>query len=59
MNEDNNEQSKNKSNKVDNLSQLYSDVLEVSRINRQYKKSDIDAINNRNNFNDNKPFDKK
>ena len=56
MNEDNNEQSKNKSNKVDNLSQLYSDVLEVSRINRQYKKSDIDAINNRNNFNDNKPL---
>lgn len=56
MNEDNNEQSKNKSNKVDNLSQLYSDALEVSRINRQYKKSDIDAINNRNNFNDNKPL---
>lgn len=56
MNEDNNEQSKNKSNKVDNLSQLYSDVLEVSRINRQYKKSDIDAINNCNNFNDNKPL---
>lgn len=38
MNEDNNEQLKNKSNKVDNLSQLYSDVLEVSRINKQYKK---------------------
>lgn len=56
MNEDNNEQLKNKSNKVDNLSQLYSDVLEVSRINKQYKKSDIDAINNRNNFNDNKPL---
>lgn len=56
MNEDNNEQLKNKSNKVDNLSQLYSDVLEISRINKQYKKSDIDAINNRNNFNDNKPL---
>lgn len=56
MNEDNNEQLKNKSNKVDNLSQLYSDVLEVSQINKQYKKSDIDAINNRNNFNDNKPL---
>lgn len=56
MNEDNNEQLKNKSNKVDNLSQLYSDVLEVSRINKQYEKSDIDAINNRNNFNDNKPL---
>lgn len=56
MNEDNNEQLKNKSNKVENLSQLYSDVLEVSRINKQYKKSDIDAINNRNNFNDNKPL---
>lgn len=56
MNEDNNEQLKNKSNKVDNLSQLYSNVLEVSRINKQSKKSDIDAINNRNNFNDGKPL---
>lgn len=56
MNEDNNEQLKNKSNKVDNLSQLYSDALELSQINKQYKKSDIDAINNRNNFNDNKPL---
>lgn len=56
MNEDNNEQLKNKSNKVDNLSQLYSNVLEVSQINKQSKKSDIDAINNRNNFNDGKPL---
>jgi len=59
MNEEydyNNEQLENKSNKVDNLSQLYSNVLEVSRINKQSKKSDIDAINNRNNFNDGKPL---
>lgn len=59
MNEEydyNNEQLENKSNKVDNLSQLYSDALEISQINKQSKKSDIDAINNRNNFNDGKPL---
>lgn len=59
MNEEydyNNEQLENKSNKVDKLGQLYSDALEISQINKQSKKSDIDAINNRNNFNDGKPL---
>lgn len=59
MNEEydyNNEQLENKSSKVDKLSQLYSDALEISQINKQSKKSDIDAINNRNNFNDGKPL---
>lgn len=51
----NNEQFEN-NNKVDKLGQLYSDALELSQINKQSKKSDIDAINNRNNFNDNKPL---
>lgn len=52
----NNEQFENNNNKVDKLGQLYSDALELSQINKQSKKSDIDAINNRNNFNDNKPL---
>lgn len=59
MNEEydyNNEQLENKSSKVDKLGQLYSDALEISQINKQSKKSDIDAINNRNNFNDGKPL---
>lgn len=43
-------------NKVDKSGQLYFDALEISQINKKSKKSDVDAINNRKNFNDNKPF---
>lgn len=53
----NNEQfENNNNNKVDKLGQLYSDALDLSQINKQSKKSDVDAINNRKNFNDNKPL---
>lgn len=43
-------------NKVDKSGQLYFDALEISQINKKSKKNDVDAINNRKNFNDNKPF---
>lgn len=43
-------------NKVDKSGQLYFDALEISQINKKSKKSDVDAINNRKNFNDNKPL---
>lgn len=49
----NSEQLEN-NNKVDKSGQLYFDALEISQINKESKKSDVDAINNRKNFNDNK-----
>lgn len=51
----NSEQLEN-NNKVDKSGQLYFDALEISQINKKSKKSDVDAINNRKNFNDNKPL---